>query len=395
MSAITQKDVIFLKCEKLFAEIDRLYDKYVGVWEEICNIESQTADKAGVDKVGAFCVAWAEKRGYTVDRFPQERVGDVLCITMNEGATGTPICLSGHMDTVHPRGLFGYPPVRIEGDKIYGPGVEDCKGGIVAGMLAMEALDNCGFSARPVRLLLQSDEENGSSLSNKATIGYICERAKGAVAFFNLEGYSKGKASIARKGIVTYTIRVTGKSAHASKCATEGANAIAEAAHKIIELEKLKDEAGLTCNCGVITGGSVPNTVPAYCEFKINIRFVNEEQLCWVRDYVQKIVDTVYVPGCTSTVAQSTFRVAMEDNPRNRSLLDQMNAIWSENGLSTLVGVLSKGGSDAADVTASGTPCVDSIGVRGDFVHSKDEFAYLDSLSESAKRVASVVYCFE
>ena len=384
-----------MKCEKLFDEIDRLYDTYVGVWEEICNIESQTADKAGVDAVGAYCMAWAEKRGYTVETFPQEKVGDVLCITMNENAKGEPICLSGHMDTVHAKGLFGYPPVRIEEDKIYGPGVEDCKGGIVAGMLAMETLESIGFSERPVRLLLQSDEENGSSLSNKATIGYICERAKGAAAFLNLEGYNDGKACIARKGIVTYTVRVNGKSAHASKCATEGANAIAEAAYKIIELEKIKDAEGLTCNCGVIAGGSVPNTVPAYCEFKINIRFVNDEQLSWVYKHVQKIVDTVYVPGCTSTVEQSTFRVAMEDVERNRALLAHLNDIWQQNGMPVLVGVKSTGGSDAADVTASGTPCIDSIGVHGKFIHSKNEFAYLESLREAAKRVASAVYCFE
>ncbi len=53
----------------------------------------------------------------------------------------------------------------------------------------------------------------------------------------------------------------------------------------------------------------------------------------------------------------------------------------------------SLGGSDAADATSFGIPCIDSIGVEGDFIHTVKEFAYVDSLAEAAKRIASVVYC--
>ena len=69
--------------------------------------------------------------------------------------------------------------------------------------------------------------------------------------------------------------------AHSSNCATAGANAICEAAHKIIELEKIKDKHGLTCNCSVISGGTTVNTVPGHCEFKANVRFATQEQQAW------------------------------------------------------------------------------------------------------------------
>ena len=36
----------------LFDEIDRLYPDYLKVWEDVCNIESPTIYKEGVDKVG-------------------------------------------------------------------------------------------------------------------------------------------------------------------------------------------------------------------------------------------------------------------------------------------------------------------------------------------------------
>lgn len=379
--------------KRVFSEIDALREEYTSVWEEACSIESPTAYKEGVDAVGNYFAERARARGWEVEVFEHAISGNVVCITMNPNAKGGLICLSGHMDTVFPVGSFGSPAVKIEGEKIYGPGVTDCKGGIVAGFLAMDALRRCGFDARPVRLLLQSDEEVGSNPSQKQTIGYICQQAKDAVAFLNLEGHSypSSQVCIQRKGIATFTFAVTGVEAHSSNCATNGANAIAEAAHKIIELEKLKDKDGLTCNCGVISGGTVVNTVPGYCEFKANVRFATQEQLEWVKEHMQRVADTVFVKGCTTEVTLSGYRVAMERVERNLALVEKINRIFAANGLSELAPAKRKGGSDAADVTAAGIPCVDSIGVGGGSIHSPDEYAYLASLAESAKRIAAVV----
>lgn len=382
-----------MNAETIFAEIDALNDAYLKVWEEVCNIESPTKYKAGVDAVGDYFAARAKARGWQVEILEQPVSGNVVCITMNPEAKGSLLCLSGHMDTVHPVGSFGSPAVTRDGEKLYGPGVTDCKGGIVAGFLAMDALARCGFGKRPVRLLLQSDEEVGSSFSQKATIGYICEKAKDAVAFLNLEGHSypSSQICIQRKGIATFTFAVTGVEAHSSNCATNGANAIAEAAHKIIELETWKDKDGITCNCGLIAGGTVVNTVPGYCEFKANVRFATQEQLAWVKEQMQRIADTVYVQGCTTEVTLASFRVAMERVDRNLELVEKLNRIFAANGLSTLTPAKRKGGSDAADVTAAGIPCVDSIGAGGGSIHSPEEYAYLASLAESAKRIAAVV----
>lgn len=382
-----------MTCKALFETIDALNAEYVGVWEEICNIESPTASKAGVDAVGAYCAELARRHGWKVDVYPQAVSGDMVCIMMNPDAAGKPISLSGHMDTVHPVGSFGTPAVRFDEEKIYGPGVCDCKGGIVAGFLAMDALERCGFTARPVMMLLQSDEEGGSRGSNKQTIGQMCECSKNAEAFLNLEGFREGWVCVQRKGIVTFRLTVHGVEAHSSNCATAGSNAILEAAHKIIELEKIKDNEGLTCNCSVIKGGTVANTVPGLCSFLVNVRFATQEQLDWIRAHVQSVADEVHVPGCSCEVEQVSFRVAMEREQRNLDLLDKINAIWEANGLPRLGAGKSKGGSDAADVTVYGIPCIDSIGVKGEKIHSPNECAYLASLAESAKRVASVVMC--
>lgn len=382
-----------MKCKKLFETIDSLYDEYLDVWEAICNIESPTRCKEGVDASAKLLIDMAVARGWKVETVPCEKAGDAVCITLNPDAPDAPISISGHLDTVHPVGSFGTPAVRRDEEKIYGPGVNDCKGGVVAGFLAMDALDRVGFRARPVQLLLQTDEEVGSSLSGKKTINYMIEKSKDAVAFLNLEGHTPGEGCLIRKGIVTFTFTVTGVEAHSATCATAGANAIADAAYKIIELEKIKDADGLTCNCAVISGGTVSNTVPGRCEFKANVRFATQEQLAWMRDYVQKLADTVHVPGCKCTVNQPKGRAAMEYCERNAALLEKMNHIYAENDMPELKVGRRKGGSDAADLTVAGIPCIDSIGAEGGKIHTTEEYAYLESLRRSARRVAAVVYC--
>ena len=379
-----------MKCEKIFSEIDALADKYLSVWEDICNIESPTSFKDGVDKVCEYIVALSEKLGYEVEILRQPVAGDAACIVMNPQAKEAALCVSGHMDTVHAVGSFGTPAVKIEGDKIYGPGVCDCKGGIASALLAMEALQNCGFEKRPIKLILQSDEEVGSKLSGLETVRFMCEKSKGAAAFLNLEGYGKGKACIARKGIATFAFTVHGIEAHSASCAESGANAIIDAAHKMIELDKIKDSEGLTCNCAVISGGTVVNTVPGECRFRVNVRYATKEQYEWICEYTQKLAKTVHVPGCTCDVELIGSRIAMELTERNTDLLARMNEIFGAEGLPILEGEKRKGGSDAAYVTEAGIPCIDSLGVEGHKIHSPDEFALISSLAESAKRIAAV-----
>ncbi|MBO5980978.1 MAG: M20/M25/M40 family metallo-hydrolase, partial [Clostridia bacterium] len=192
--------------DRLFKECERLNEKYISFLIDICNISSKSDNKAGVDAVCEHCASFARNMGYDVEVLPINGSGNVMCATLNPNAEGEPVCMSAHMDTVHPEGLFG---VRREGDTLIGPGVYDCKGGIAVGFLVMEALKNCGYTSSPVKMILQSDEENSSRTSNKTTIQYMLEQAKDSVAFLNLESCKRdNQACICRKGIAKYKIEV-------------------------------------------------------------------------------------------------------------------------------------------------------------------------------------------
>ena len=377
--------------ELLIQKIDELFETYLDVWEDVCNLESPTDCKEGVDAVGRYFAAKGREFGWKVEILPQAVSGDVVILTMNPDAPDQPIALSGHIDTVHPVGSFGTPAAHRDKTKIYGPGVTDCKGGAVAALYAMDALARCGFTDRPVMLLLQSDEEKGSALSGYSTIRSICEKAQNAAAFLNCEPSSAGQAILTRKGILRYEFAIRGKAAHSADCAN-GANAIAEAAHKILALEAMKDCAGLTCNCGVISGGTVANVVAEECRFIADIRFATAKEMEQARQTVQRVAGETHVPGCVCTVTEVSRRPAMEKVEKNVDLLRRMNEIFTETGLPTLQASSGAGGSDAAYTTLAGIPCVDSVGTEGGGIHSIHEYGTLESMRTTAQRLAVTVW---
>ena len=381
----------FMDTKRLFEIIETKKDEYLEFLKEIVEIESPTTYKEGVDAVGAYFIEKAKKYGWKTEIFEQKTAGNVVVITMNPESEEKPICLSGHIDTVHPVGFFGDPCVKIEGNKMTGPGVCDCKGGCVNAFWAMDALSEMGYSKRPVMLLLQTDEETSCRESNKETINYIMERSENAVAFFNMEPTILDTGVILeRKGIAKFEFTVSGISEHASKC-YDGASAIAEAAYKILQLEKYKDIDGITCNCGTINGGTVPNTVPEKCVFSLDTRFKTEEQYEEICELVQKVAKEKSILKTDCTVRELSRRPSMPKSKKNYDLLNDVNKIFKNTGLEELKTVIAFGGSDASYITLAGIPVIDSIGVVGDKVHSKDEYILLDKFSLATKRVAAFI----
>ncbi len=383
-----------VEIQSVFNQIEQLTDRYYDIWEALCNLDSPTANKESVDKAGNYCIALAQKQGWEVEVMEHPSAGNAICITANPEAKAAPVVFSGHIDTVHPIGLFGTPAAHRDEARLYGPGAMDCKGGVVGCFLAMEALSKAGFRARPIKLVIQTDEETGSKNSNKATIAFMIEKSKDAVAFLNTEGHKPHTAVIARKGILRYRLTVTGKAVHSALC-YEGANAITEAAHKIIALEALKDRAGLTCNCGTIEGGTVANTVAEQCSFTVDFRFADQAQYEAAIALIQKVAAESVIEGCSCQVEKISDRPAMPKTEKNLQLLDQVNAIYSKCGLPQLAPRFNHGGSDAAYTTCADIPTLDCLGVTGWNIHSVREYADLSSLAECAKRLASVAFYIE
>ena len=131
-------------------------------WVEI---ESPTQDSAAVNRVADLAEQQLRAIGATIERVPgRDGFADILIGRIPGETNGDGILLLGHMDTVHPVGSLAAPlPFRVEGDKAYGPGIYDMKGGNVMALQAHSHIHARGGRPRlPVTVMFIPDEEMGS-----------------------------------------------------------------------------------------------------------------------------------------------------------------------------------------------------------------------------------------
>ena len=378
--------------EKLFACVEAREKEYLDFFKGMVELESYTPDKADVDAVGEYIRTFAEEHGFHVQVVPFEKAGNGLLITCNEDAPMLPVTFTGHMDTVHPRGTFEQPVFREADGKFFGPGVSDMKGGIVVGMLAMQAMLDAGYRDRPLKLVLIGDEELSEGLSGEAGKDFIRDSARGSAAAITLEStVDETLVTVGRKGSIRYRVHVTGKASHAGSAYNKGISAIKEAAHKILAIEAASVQEQITYNCGLLKAGTAPNTVPEHAEFTLYNRYWTLAQRQKIRDHVEGIIATSYIPGTVSTFEIIGERPPMEPTESNYALCEHINCISRKYGMGEKKPYLKMSGSDAAYTTMAGAPSVCSMGPLGGGAHSTREFLYVDSVARRAKLIAAVV----
>ncbi|RVU16840.1 M20/M25/M40 family metallo-hydrolase [Methylobacterium oryzihabitans] len=94
-------------------------------------VESPTDCASGVDRMMDLVAAEAGAAGIACERIPgRDGLGDHLRLRAGPLRDEPGILVLSHLDTVHPVGTLAADlPVRVEGDRLYGPGVYDMKGG--------------------------------------------------------------------------------------------------------------------------------------------------------------------------------------------------------------------------------------------------------------------------
>ena len=152
-----------------------------------------------------------------------------------------------HSDIVPPGDLSLWQSdpyqVRVEGEKIYGRGVEDNQHGIVSSILAVRAIIDSGLKPlRPIGIAIVADEETGSRYG----LCYLLEKRRELFRDTDLIVVPDGgnetgtMIEVAEKSILWVRFTVLGKQCHAST-PHKGKNSLTAAARLIVALEKIRE----------------------------------------------------------------------------------------------------------------------------------------------------------
>ena len=371
--------------------LDQYHDEMLFLWETLVKMESPSADPAAIDLLASHLDTYCRALGMETEKLRPEGAGACLAAWTAPQAL-PPVLLLGHMDTVHPVGSFPGGPWRVEGDNVYGPGVHDCKGGLVIALYVIRALQHAGYDRRQLKLVTVSDEETGHSLSRMAAVDFLESHARGCGAAFTFEsGLPDGTLVTRRKGGGVIRLDVEGIASHCGTAPEKGASAIREAARKIVAIEDLTDFDHVTFNCGKISGGTSVNTIPASCGVDICIRFHSNQERDAAMEKVRAICDKVETPHTRCTLGPLMGFPAMEELPQTAELVKVYGDASEALGLGRPGTVGTAGCSDSAYTTSMGIPTLCAVGVLGEGQHSPHEHASISSLLSQAKRLTAAI----
>ena len=182
----------------------------------------------------------------------------------------------GHLDTVHPVGTLNTLPFRREGNKAWGPGILDMKGGNYLAVEAIRQLSRARIETKlPVTVLFTSDEEAGSP-STRDLIEAEASRHK--YVLVPEPARADGGVVTGRYAIARFTMQATGVPSHAGARLGEGRSAIREMARKIVAIEDMTT-SDCTFSVGVIHGGQWVNRVTTVCTGEVLSMAKRQEDL--------------------------------------------------------------------------------------------------------------------
>ena len=368
---------------KISAALEGRQEELVESLRQMVNIDSGSFTPDGVNRIADLCEARLVSGGWDVERRPNDPppgkpvLGDLL-IGRLQGTEGPRVLLIGHTDTVFPEGTAEERSFRVEGSRGYGPGCSDMKGGLLAGLFAVEALQEAGGGGfGSLTFVCNPDEEIGSPFSSS----FIVEEARRADVAFVLESArANGDVVAARKGVRDARIDIIGRAAHAGVEPEKGRSAIVEAAHKAAALHALNGRwPDVTVNVGVIEGGTRPNVVAERCRLEVDMRAARPEILDQVEAEMRRIAETNVVPDVAVEVVSRSWHAPMEPSEGSRRLTELARAVARDLGIEEPAAVSSGGASDGNTTAAAGVPTLDGLGPIGGGWHGPDEWVDVGS----------------
>ena len=343
-------------------------------------ITYDTSTLEGMQAAAGFVNGWLEARDVEVTG-TMHNGRPVLAATVGPQA-GPTIVLHGHLDVVPARPEQFSP--RIEGDRLYGRGAYDMKGGLAAMMCALHDLSE--QDRVRVHFLCVSDEES-EDLEQRGS-DYLVEQ--GYIGDFAITGEPTNMhIGIQAKGVLAMRIEVTGKAAHGST-PWVGDNAVLKAFDIFRQIETLpfaRESSDMfdrpSVNLSRILGGDALNKVPDVCVIDVDVRYLPGQEPEKIKAAVNELPDTSVVK-----VFHRQPAIVEREDPFVQALGKAISRIAPPPGEQLSVG--RDGASDAISFLEAGVPAVE-CGPVGAGHHGPEEWVSIRSLEDYRRSLVEFV----
>jgi glutamate carboxypeptidase len=373
--------------EKLLAAARGAQPAVIDSLREMVLIESGSQDAAGLKAMADYVEGRLRALGAVTERIPAG-VGPGEMVKGSFTGTGKrSFMLIAHMDTVYGKGILATEPYRQDGNKLYGPGIADDKGGIAVILHSLAILRDAGWKdyAR-LTVMTNPDEEIGSNGSGEliATLGdahdvVLSYEPTAAKAVAQAEG-----VLLMAAGTAQARLAVKGVASHAGAAPDQGRNALIELSYQLLQTQDVaKGIPGAQLNWTMVdaltTRNQIPDKAVAGGDVRLALPGAAEKLLPALQ---AKVAESKRVPDTETTVGLVIMRPAYAAGDRGRALAEKARTIYAELDGRPLIFIPgSGGGTDAGFAGRSGKPAVlESLGLAGSGYHARDEYIEIDSI---------------
>jgi len=354
--------------------------------KEMVNIESGTMDLPGLGRMADYAERRLKALGVQVERRPSSTAKGEMLIGRLQGSGRRKLMLIAHLDTIYWPGTLATQPIKRDGNRLYGPGIADDKGGVAVILHSLDILRAAGWQDyAQLTVLFNSDEESQSAGSGE-TIAALAEshdvvlsyEPTAAKAMFKTEG-----VLLAAAGTGTVTMTVIGRTSHAGAAPEQGRNALIELAHQIGQTADIvKGIPGAQLNWTQASAGRVRNQIPDMALASADLRLTAADAAQKLEAALKAQAAQRKVPDTETAIVIDIGRPPFAGDARTLALAKLAQAIYAELDGRPLMLVPGTGaGTDAGYASRSGKPAVlESLGLAGWGYHARDEYIEIDSI---------------
>ena len=372
--------------EKLRKAAEAAQPALIETLRDMVMIESGSGDAEGLAKMAEFTETRLKALGAKTERRKATPgTGADIVIGTFEGAGSKKLMLMAHMDTVYQRGILASQPYRVDGNRIYGPGIADDKGGIAVILHALNILGDAGWrDYAKLTVLFNPDEEVGSigsgeliaELADQHDVVLSCEPTAAAPVARN-DALLLGASGTARG-----TMEVKGRASHAGAAPQLGRNALIELGHQLLQTQDVaKSIPGTQLNWTTAQAGTVRNQIPEKATAGADIRLTIPDGVAKAAGGAGREGKNKLIPDTETTVKIETGRPPFVASDRGRALAKEGQAIYAEIERTLDIVEMTGGATDAGFANRSGKAIVvESFGLAGFGYHARDEYIDTNSI---------------